>query len=301
METVPSFLSLLTNAPTSPALQSSSSSSSRSSLPLINLIVQLTPLSEGGREKCHPYYPPPCSEEGEESWSFDSQTRRERFDGGKQGIKVTRLEKSLDHDDQEDERRRWLRIENIDRTRTVMHVEYLGWRDHGESFLSYIYSLSNYSDNSFSLLFSKGVPSSPCHLLKFIDRMNKLNESLHHQDSNANEPLPPILLHCSAGVGRTGTYLTIASLLPLLSLMKRQPLLKSNLLSSTRDHPLGVDYPFKDLIRRFNHHDHDDDDEIDFVGLTVDRIRDQRTTMVQTREQLEFIYKALEIAWQEIE
>lgn len=148
------------------------------------------------------------------------------------------------------------------------------------------------------LLESIGVPSSPSHLLSFINRMNKLNASL---SSNGEDDRPaPILLHCSAGVGRTGTYLSISSLLPLLSLLRAGPELESTLSASTDGalqqpaHSLKEEYPVDSTIQT-------DSRQVccDFVGLTVDRIRDQRTTMVQTKDQLEFVYNALQTAWTE--
>lgn len=129
-----------------------------------------------------------------------------------------------------------------------------------------------------------GVPESPTDLLTFIRQMQDCNHRF--SDSTA-----PMLVHCSAGVGRTGTYITISSLLPLLSLLKRNPNLQSTL-STNVPHPLGQDYPANETINGA---------PIDFVGLTVDRIRDQRTTMVQTREQLEFIFEALRYAWVEMD
>lgn len=33
--------------------------------------------------------------------------------------------------------------------------------------------------------------------------------------------------------------------------------------------------------------------------MTVDKVRDQRTTMVQTKDQLGFVYQALQTAWEE--
>ncbi|GAA5898547.1 protein tyrosine phosphatase family protein [Sporobolomyces salmoneus] len=255
--TVPSFLSLLLHPPTSPSLLQSTS---HKPLPLINLIVQLTPLVEQNREKCAPYFP---SDTLGEEWFWSPEDRE---DGGEEGIWVRyegRAEgESVREGNGDGERRSWLRVgrEGDEEGRRVMHVEYLGWRDHG-------------------------VPESPEHLLSFINRMNQLNTFLSPSNDSV---LPPILLHCSAGVGRTGTYLTISSLLPLLSLLRTQPTLSSSLPTTTgrkEPHPLKEDYG--ETIQG----------ELDLVGMTVDRIRDQRTTMVQTKEQLRFVYEALRTAW----
>lgn len=133
-------------------------------------------------------------------------------------------------------------------------VEYLAWPDHG-------------------------VPNYPSHLLAFIRTMT----SLHHTLS----PLSPPLLHCSAGVGRTGTYLTIASLLPLLSLFRTAPP-PLEPLEHPSNHPLPP-YPADELLPGTR----------DYVGLTIDGLRDHRTTMCQTLEQVRWCYEALEVAWRE--
>lgn len=40
-------------------------------------------------------------------------------------------------------------------------------------------------------------------------------------------------------------------------------------------------------------------EERDWVGMTVDGLRDQRVLMVQTKRQLEWCFQALEVAWWE--
>ena len=60
----------------------------------------------------------------------------------------------------------------------VMHYHFLGWPDHG-------------------------VPKFATSLIAFIRRVRKE----HNKDG------PPMLVHCSAGVGRTGTYILLDSML----------------------------------------------------------------------------------------
>eukprot|EP01090_Pellita_catalonica_P022050 TRINITY_DN8428_c0_g1_i1.p1 TRINITY_DN8428_c0_g1~~TRINITY_DN8428_c0_g1_i1.p1 ORF type:complete len:363 (+),score=61.27 TRINITY_DN8428_c0_g1_i1:82-1170(+) len=108
--------------------------------------------------------------------------------------------------------------------RKVMHFQYMDWPDHGLP----------ESSQAFRTV------------LKNVDLA---------RDNNA-----PIVVHCSAGIGRTGTFCTVHSILAKLEAQKR-------------DNP-GVKPEFNIL-------------------KTVLRMREQRVGMVQTKEQYMFCYKAL--------
>ncbi|GAA5821274.1 hypothetical protein JCM11251_004547 [Rhodosporidiobolus azoricus] len=258
--TVHDFLSLLLTPPSSLAYQTLStvSPTTSPSLPLINLIVQLTPLVEGRREKCHPYFPPEVGQK----WDVPSASKELG-----QGVWV-RLEKQ---EEKEGARTSELTVgqEGETQGKKVVHVEYLGWRDHG-------------------------VPDSPTHLVRFIKRIHSLKASLaptpSATSSSTPSPDPPILLHCSAGVGRTGTLLAISSLLPFLSLLRSSPFAQRSwpIPPTLPSHPLGA-YPATTMLAG---------GVPDYVGLTIDGLRDQRTTMAQTQEQVLFIYQALIAAWE---
>jgi protein tyrosine phosphatase len=104
----------------------------------------------------------------------------------------------------------------------VTQVHFLGWPDHG-------------------------VPSSPDGVLRLIRLVNRLQG---HSDTNG-----PVLVHCSAGCGRTGTFCVIDSAIAILT--------------ATRDGSIDLVYQ---LTRHF---------------------RAQRCTMVQTSQQYWFCYVAI--------
>ena len=62
----------------------------------------------------------------------------------------------------------------------VTHLNYTGWPDHG-------------------------TPSQPSHLLTFISYMRHIHQS------------GPVITHCSAGIGRSGTLICIDVVLGLIS------------------------------------------------------------------------------------
>lgn len=70
-------------------------------------------------------------------------------------------------------------------TRTVVHFWYTGWPDHG-------------------------VPSSTATFLRLLHLVNEQHERVCAANSSASEkPRSPILVHCSAGIGRTGVFIAV--------------------------------------------------------------------------------------------
>ncbi|CAM4667114.1 unnamed protein product [Lepidochelys kempii] len=102
--------------------------------------------------------------------------------------------------------------------RNVQHFHYLLWPDHG-------------------------VPSNPARLLQLVEMVNeRLSEA----------PAGPVLVHCSAGIGRTGTFIALDVLLKMARA----------------------------------------EGSVD-VFRCVQRLREQRVSMVQTKEQYTFLYEVL--------
>ncbi|KAF7495583.1 Tyrosine-protein phosphatase 69D [Sarcoptes scabiei] len=111
-----------------------------------------------------------------------------------------------------------LKIQSTDEYREVLHFHFIAWRD----FLA---------------------PDQPSRLLRFLKRVN---ENYRSTDG-------PVVVHCSAGVGRTGTFIAIDS-----------------------------------LIRKINY----GTTEIDIYDL-VSKLRHQRNFLVQSLRQYVFIYRAI--------
>ncbi|XP_041130143.1 tyrosine-protein phosphatase non-receptor type 11-like isoform X3 [Polyodon spathula] len=121
---------------------------------------------------------------------------------------------------------RELEITRLDREeppRYIWHYQYLSWPDHG-------------------------VPNEPGGVLSFLDQVNQAQKSI--PDTG------PIVVHCSAGIGRTGTIIVIDILIDIIG---RQGL----------------------------------DCDID-VPKTIQMVRRQRSGMVQTEAQYKFIYMAVQ-------
>uniref|UniRef100_A0A672JE23 protein-tyrosine-phosphatase n=1 Tax=Salarias fasciatus TaxID=181472 RepID=A0A672JE23_SALFA len=122
---------------------------------------------------------------------------------------------------------RKLEVTRLDRVgkplRYIWHYQYLSWPDHG-------------------------VPNEPGGVLWFLEEVNRTQSAI--PDTG------PIVVHCSAGIGRTGTIIVIDILIDIIN---RQGL----------------------------------DCDID-IPKTIQRVRQQRSGMVQTEAQYKFIYMAVQ-------
>uniref|UniRef100_A0A8C6V0L1 protein-tyrosine-phosphatase n=1 Tax=Neogobius melanostomus TaxID=47308 RepID=A0A8C6V0L1_9GOBI len=117
---------------------------------------------------------------------------------------------------------RVLEIALMDKARTIWHFQYMSWPDHG-------------------------VPQEPGGVLSFLDQVN----SKQYEYPNAG----PMIIHCSAGIGRTGTIVVIDMIIETI----------------TRR---GLDC------------------DIDIAKI-IQMVREQRSGMVQTEAQYKFIYLAV--------
>nr|XP_057940054.1 tyrosine-protein phosphatase non-receptor type 11b isoform X2 [Doryrhamphus excisus] len=121
---------------------------------------------------------------------------------------------------------RKLEVTRLDRReplRYIWHYQYLSWPDHG-------------------------VPNEPGGVLWFLEEINRTQGTVPESG--------PIVVHCSAGIGRTGTIIVIDILIDVIN---RQGL----------------------------------DCDID-IPKTIQRVRQQRSGMVQTEAQYKFIYMAVQ-------
>ena len=94
-------------------------------------------------------------------------------------------------------------------------------------------------------------------------------------NSPAKEDEKPIMVHCSAGCGRTGTFCTIDSVVDML---KRQ---KKARITQNRD---AMDLDGEEWVKR---------DDLDLITKTVADFRLQRLSMVQTLRQFVLCYETV--------
>ena len=194
------------------------------------VVVMLTQTHEAGREKCFQYYPlapeespmsiPPDEEIQDE---FKGEVHLESVEDdikSRSQIRKLRIKTSMDGEG----------IKEIE----IQHLLFSGWPD---------------------FLIPEGEDRSA--LIELIRLSASLNRSSY--DIPDPDPENPRIIHCSAGVGRSGTFIALDYLLSLLY---------ANQLDN-----LGSDR--------------------DPMADTVDQLRQQRMMMVQGESQFNFLYDVL--------
>ncbi|KAI0382438.1 phosphatases II [Hypomontagnella monticulosa] len=192
------------------------------------VIVMLTETHEGGMEKCYQYFPPAV---GEEPWQIGEDD--EFGDGFRAQLKCDSVEEHANG--AIEVRKLRIQVEGREEDMIVWHLLYRKWPDFGVPALEDI-------DSFFELM-----------------RLSR--------EKNATEDNPRII-HCSAGVGRSGTFIALEHLM--------------------REIDSG------DVDRR---EISDNTDEEDIIYKTVDTLREQRKQMVQAEPQYLFIYQVLRKLW----
>ena len=143
-----------------------------------------------------------------------------------------------------------------------------------------------------------GAPASPDQLLALVELSNQIQRaSSATQSSRSSEPendeaARPILVHCSAGCGRTGTFCTIDTVIDMLKRQRKE--IKSGVtpmeivdiapVSNSGDYmakgkPAADDWIF--------------DANLDLVQKTVEDFRCQRLSMVQSLRQYVLCYETV--------
>ncbi|KAF2852816.1 tyrosine-protein phosphatase-like protein non-receptor [Plenodomus tracheiphilus IPT5] len=134
-----------------------------------------------------------------------------------------------------------------------------------------------------------GAPAHPTHLLGLIEQTDAVVRSVNggtpSQPESTNSR--PIVVHCSAGCGRTGTFCTVDSVLDML---KRQRQARR----ARQSTPMEVDSG----ITSRNKNEREEgtwitNEEIDLIAKTVEDFRLQRLSMVQSLRQFVLCYESV--------
>lgn len=169
--------------------------------------------------------------------------------------------------------------------KTIYHFQYTEWPDHGlpESTATFRELLT--------LVEQHNVKVQSRTVYQKSENQDLMEEDESDEDDSEEEDetfKPPIVVHCSAGIGRTGTFCTVHSILNKLGLLTSDTsALPTRESSSPSQQPsfsaMSSRYADLDIMRR------------------ILQLRKERIGMVQTREQYEFCYRVILEALEEEE
>lgn len=130
-----------------------------------------------------------------------------------------------------------------------------------------------------------GTPAHPQHLLALIEQTNKYvkgSATPTHPTPGPAEPAPKgqraILVHCSAGCGRTGTFCTVDSVIDMLKRQRADRWHDRMNIDSDDDIHAG------EWVGR---------GDVDLIAKTVEDFRGQRLSMVQSLRQFVLCYESV--------
>lgn len=140
-----------------------------------------------------------------------------------------------------------------------------------------------------------GAPASPGQLLALVELTNLLQraataptQSPRSDEPESEEATRPMLVHCSAGCGRTGTFCTIDSVIDMLKRQRKEHksgvtpmegLSSGDYMGKGKESTVSGDWVF--------------DQDLDLVEKTVEDFRGQRISMVQSLRQYVLCYETI--------
>jgi protein tyrosine phosphatase len=137
-------------------------------------------------------------------------------------------------------------IESVD----VQHFFFTAWPDHG-------------------------VPNDAIPIIKLVHLVDDANSK------GGMGSVAPVLVHCSAGVGRTGTFIAISSMFRLFKLL---PDVSNDGLGDPTEDQRPAISPLGRMSQTVSE---------DLVALEIDGLRELRPGMLQRPEQVLFVYVVL--------
>ncbi|PGH00490.1 hypothetical protein AJ79_08181 [Helicocarpus griseus UAMH5409] len=237
----------------------------------IRVIVMLTAESEGPQLKCHPYWK--TSEYGPMNLKIATERRiplgspspqTRRASGQRRATNPHTAGEKLDA--QKEQQGTGEAPSVIVRHLTLSHSSYPFQPIREITQLQY----SHWPDF--------GAPAQPAHLVRLIEECNQICNTANGRTSRA-ETLKPeeegqrrVLVHCSAGCGRTGTFCTVDSVVDML---KQQRMASMEGQKSSEQ---------GNWLHR---------DDIDLIATTVEDFRLQRLSMVQSLKQFVLCYESV--------
>nr|QDK64585.1 putative Ptp2 [Ganoderma lucidum] len=286
-QTAHTFLSSLLEGVSPPPASDSSPSSAASPQPASNLrrerrirtVVQLTKDLESGMRKAHAYFPPIVGQ----SWVVEpgpaggapievTLVRSQTIDAAHCVHSIVRLQPLSSPAAPSSPRIR----APVGKPVLFQHLLYVSWPDHGVPA----------GEDRMALL----------HFAKLVDAANRdrtaldADASIAPSDPTSLNPDPPIVAGCSAGVGRTGTFIALCSLLRHYGFLAPPG-------SGSGTEELGTQaqahVPTPGPLPESPLGPLPEELQGDMIAKEIDALREQRPYMVERDDQVLMVYESL--------
>lgn len=253
----------------------------------------LTAESEGGLLKCHPYWeskvfgPMKLTALSERKVSLDSKShrtsadRRERDAGRRRANTTAEVAPPPPP---------------VDPPHVIIRKFTLSHSSHPFSPIREITQIHYSSWPDF------GAPASPAQLLGLVELSNVVQRASASPTSTTRSDEPetqeasrPMLVHCSAGCGRTGTFCTIDSVIDMLKRQRKERKSGTTPMEFTPSgskQSIGSDFTLKDANASLEG-DWVFNQDLDLIEKTVEDFRGQRLSMVQSLRQYVLCYETV--------
>jgi len=249
----------------------------------VRVIVMLTAESEGGQLKCHSY------------WSSNDygHLKLKALSEKKVSLDPTRRRNSTDRRDS-NRRRATTSVENAAPS-PAGEAPYAIVRKFTLSHAAHPFTpMREITQIHYSSWPDFGAPAEPGQLLALVQLSNlmqraasSVTQSPRLDDPEEEEETRPMLVHCSAGCGRTGTFCTVDSVIDMLKRQRkevRSGVTPMEFTSSNNGDYLAHKEPKMDWIF---------DQDLDLIEKTVEDFRGQRLSMVQSLKQYVLCYETV--------
>ncbi|CZR53863.1 related to protein-tyrosine-phosphatase [Phialocephala subalpina] len=249
----------------------------------VRVIVMLTAESEGGQLKCHPYWagkeygPMKLKALSEKKVSLDTKRHRtssEKRDSGRRRANTT--------------------AETVP-TPPAPELPYAIIRKFTLAHAAHPFSpMREITQIHYSSWPDFGAPASPAQLLGLVELSNMMQratlaptQSPRSDEPESDEVTRPVLVHCSAGCGRTGTFCTIDSVIDMLKRQRKEhksgvtpmEVSSGDYMGKVKEATVSGDWVF--------------DQDLDLIERTVEDFRGQRISMVQSLRQYVLCYETV--------
>ena len=249
------------------------------------MIVMLTAESEGGQLKCHPYWEAQAYGQfrvralSEKRVSLDPHSHRRQSSSREDLAGRRRANTSIEATPAESpsSSHPYVVVRKMALThstqpfapmREITQLHYSSWPDFG-------------------------APAQPSHLLGLVELSNSIQRGALPpavaSQTKSEDPEPatfnrPILVHCSAGCGRTGTFCTVDSVIDMLKRQRKEQ--RSGVTPMDLSATDQADYMCKSANSEVADNDWVYNQNIDLIEHTVEDFRRQRISMVQSLRQI---------------